>query len=528
MIRRNIILTGFMGTGKTDVGSALAKRLGWKFVDTDELIRERESMTIPEIFAKRGEEHFRTVETTIAAEFAAQNGLVIATGGGMPINPRNRGALNAAGLAVNLACGLEEIFRRIGHMDSRPLLECEDRVQRAFDLLKSREPAYSSFPFQVDTTGLSVDAVVNRIQRVAENLNDSARFLAVNSSRNNGYSIALGPGVLDLVGGMAACRGLSSKIAVVTDTHVGPLYLDRVLTSLTAAGFKPFPCLVPAGEESKNTPRLEALYGQFLEGGLDRRGAVVALGGGVVGDLAGFAAATYMRGVALVQCPTSLLAMVDSSVGGKTGVDLPQGKNLVGAFKNPFVVAADTDALATLPSSQVRMGMAELIKHAIIDDADLFDTLESAQGQLALNPDLIARSVSVKIRVVEADPYESELREVLNLGHTVGHALEKCSQYAMDHGAAVSVGLAAAAALSSRMGMCDAGIPARVEAVLAASGLPIRHHMDPDQLMSVMFADKKTVDGRLRFVLIKRIGEVQHGVHVAPDVLRETLAGLKG
>lgn len=527
MIHRNIVLTGFMGTGKTAVGMALAKRLGWKFVDTDELIRERESMTIPEIFAERGEEYFRTVENAVAAQCSSENGTIIATGGGMPVNPHNRKLLNAAGMAVNLVCELDELFRRIGEGHSRPLLDGADRVQRAFDLLKDREPVYGSFPFQMDTTGLTVDEVVTRILGIAEAPGESARFLAVNAARNNGYTIALGPGVLDLVGVMAAHRGLSSKIAVVTDTHVGPLYLERVIAALHSAGFKPFACTIPAGEESKNTTQLEFLYSQFLKAGLDRRGAVVALGGGVVGDLAGFAAATYMRGVALIQCPTSLLAMLDSSVGGKTGVDLPQGKNLVGAFKNPFLVIADTSTMATLPRNQVRMGMAELIKHAVIDDAELFEDLEHSGGQPVLNADVIARSVSVKIRVVEADPYESGPREVLNLGHTVGHALEKCSQYAMNHGDAVSVGLVAAAAISCRMGMCHSGIQGRVEAVLGGSGLPLRHTMDPVELMSVMAADKKTVEGQVRFVLIKNIGEVAHGFPVPPDVVREALSSLK-
>jgi 3-dehydroquinate synthase len=246
-----------------------------------------------------------------------------------------------------------------------------------------------------------------------------------------------------------------------------------------------------------------------------------------VGDLTGYAAATYMRGVAFIQCPTSLLAMVDSSVGGKTGVDLPQGKNLVGAFKQPILVAADTDTLATLPDGQVRMGMAELIKHAVIDDAELFSHLEHSQGTPNLTADLVARSVNVKVRVVEADPYESGLREVLNLGHTVGHALEKCSRYALDHGAAVSIGLVAAAVISAKMGLCDTGIAGRLEAVLSRSGLPVRHNLDVNELVSVMASDKKTVEGRVRFVLIKDIGQVQNGLHVPTDVLKEALTTLR-
>jgi 3-dehydroquinate synthase len=259
---------------------------------------------------------------------------------------------------------------------------------------------------------------------------------------------------------------------------------------------------------------------------MDRRGAVIALGGGVVGDLAGFAAATYMRGVVLVQCPTTLLAMVDSSVGGKTGVDLPQGKNLVGAFKQPALVVADTLTLGSLPAGQVRMGMAELIKHAIIDDADLFAALEASGGSVALDPELVARSVRVKIQVVEGDAFESGRRAVLNLGHTVGHALEKCSKYSMAHGDAVSVGLVAAARISNRMGLCGDHVPERVEVLLTRVGLSVRHGMNPAELASVMTTDKKVVEGRVRFVLIREIGAVDHGCDVPPDLVKEVLQSL--
>ncbi|MCL4552250.1 MAG: 3-dehydroquinate synthase, partial [Candidatus Marsarchaeota archaeon] len=317
-----------------------------------------------------------------------------------------------------------------------------------------------------------------------------------------------------------------SRMAVVADLNVKKLYGDQVVNVLERAGFKPFICAVPAGEGSKNLEQLSALYRSFLEGRLDRRGAVVALGGGVIGDLAGFAAATYMRGVALVQCPTTLLAMVDSSVGGKTGVDLQQGKNLVGAFKQPILVAADTLALASLPEREIRMGMAELIKHAVIGDSELFEALERSDKTSALDATLIARSANVKVRVVEADPFESGPREVLNLGHTVGHAVEKCSGYTVGHGEAVSVGLVAAARISERMGLCDSAVGDRVESLLGRTGLPVRHNANTNQLVDVMTTDKKTVEGRVRFVLVRRIGLVEHGIEVSSDVVSRVLSRL--
>jgi 3-dehydroquinate synthetase len=247
----------------------------------------------------------------------------------------------------------------------------------------------------------------------------------------------------------------------------------------------------------------------------------------VTGDLAGYAAATYMRGVRLVQCPTSLLAMVDSSVGGKTGIDLPQGKNLVGAFKQPLFVVSDTATLSTLPDVEIRMGMAEVIKHGIIGDPGLFELLEASGPSISLDTDLIARAVEVKIRVVEADPFEEERREVLNLGHTVGHALEKCSGYALGHGDAVAVGMLAVAHVSARMGLCLEKLAGRLEALLVKSGLPVRHNASPEEVIRVMASDKKVVAGRVRFVLIKDIGSVEQGWEVEPGLLQAVLESIR-
>jgi shikimate kinase / 3-dehydroquinate synthase len=523
----NIILTGFMGTGKTTIGQALAVRLGWTFLDTDLEIERRAGISIPEIFSRHGEKHFRNLERQLCRELISRQGTVIATGGGMPLDPENRKLLSAAGIVLCLRRSTEEILARIGNNGGRPMLEGKNPAERVDSLLREREASYSSFAYQVNATGLPVEDSVNRVYEIVQNGEGSSRFLAVNLPWGGGYTIAVGPGNFDQLGEMLRDRGLTSRIAVVTDFNVAKLYGDQVVSTLESAGFKRFICTIPPGEGSKNLERLSSLYQSFLAGRLDRRGAVVALGGGVIGDLAGYAAATYMRGVALVQCPTTLLAMVDSSVGGKTGVDLPEGKNLVGAFKQPILVAADTQALATLPEKEIRMGMAELIKHAVIGDPELFEALECSDKASGLDAALIARSANVKVRVVEADPFESGPREVLNLGHTVGHAVEKCSEYTVGHGEAVSVGLVAAARISEKMGLCASTVPERLESLLNRTGLPVRHSADPDTLVDVMAADKKAVEGRVRFVLIKSIGQVEYGIEVSPDLLRKVLEDLK-
>lgn len=521
----NIIITGFMGTGKTAAGKELSLRLVREFVDTDDLIEQRFGMPISQIFSTCGEQRFRETEKEICKELAERRYLVISTGGGMLLDPENRKLLTGSGVVIRLTCSPEKILGRIGTNTDRPLLQCADPAARIDALLREREHAYASLPFHLNTSALSVDNVVDLIAKIVGGLEDSTEFVSVAAPEGGGYSIGVGPGLLSNVGQMLQARGLSTGLAVVTDHIVAELYLDTVLNSLRSAGFRPFPCVVPAGEQTKNLAQVEKLYTQFLDHGLDRRGAVLALGGGVVGDLAGFAAATYMRGVRFVQCPTTLLAMVDSSVGGKTGVDLPQGKNLVGAFKQPLLVVADTNCLKSLPAKEIRMGMAEFIKHAVIDDAALFELLEQS-GLPALEPAQVARSVSVKVRVVETDPFESGLREVLNLGHTVGHAVEKCSDFSLAHGDAVSVGLAAAGRISQKLGLCDPRIPQRIEGLLARMGLPLSHNMEADRLMDVMVSDKKTVEGQIRFVLVKGLGEVQNGCKVPPDIVKQVLTEL--
>jgi 3-dehydroquinate synthase len=273
------------------------------------------------------------------------------------------------------------------------------------------------------------------------------------------------------------------------------------------AGFQAAVCLVPDGEVHKTLETVQALYDFFIEAGLDRQGAVLALGGGVVGDMAGFAAATYLRGVPLVQFPTSLLAMVDSSVGGKVAVDHPRGKNLIGAFKQPELVIADSEVLSTLPARELAAGLAETVKAGLIGDPALFRQIE--QYGPAPKSWLVERAVRVKVSVLQEDPYERGRRAVLNLGHTFGHALELLSEYALPHGEAVSIGLAAATRLSARMGLCDAALIPRLEAVLLELGLPVRYRgPSPDTVWAAMGTDKKRRGQTLHFVLIRDIGDV--------------------
>ena len=346
------------------------------------------------------------------------------------------------------------------------------------------------------------------------------------------YDIHIGDGTLDHIGGVMRMGGVpeGSRVAVVSNPVVAPLYAARVQASLRSAGLEPFMCAIPDGEPfGKTLATVAALYDQCLAGGLDRGDTLLALGGGVTGDAAGFAAATFMRGVRFVQVPTTLLAMVDASVGGKTGVDLPQGKNLVGAFKSPWLVMMDPETLLTLQVQELRSGLAEMIKHGVIGDPKLFAELESGQGdnEAGRLAERIARALRVKMAVVEEDPFEEGRRAVLNLGHTVGHALEQLSHYVLRHGEAVSIGLVAAARIAVELGRAETALPDRLERVLSRHGLPVRcPPLEADVILAAMAHDKKKQGRALRWVLPRAIGDVEITADVPPQVVRSVLCGM--
>jgi shikimate kinase/3-dehydroquinate synthase len=316
------------------------------------------------------------------------------------------------------------------------------------------------------------------------------------------YPVIVEPGALhEALPALVRERGFS-RVAVITNTTLAPLYGESL------AGQLPGGCLitVPDGEQFKTLDTVRTLYDDLLDMGADRSTLVIGLGGGVIGDMAGFAAATFMRGVSYVQAPTSLLAMVDASIGGKVGVDLPQGKNLVGAFKDPLGVFADPATLDTLPDIELRCGLAEVVKAGLIADPPLLDhLLQNGPDPIV---DVIRRAVAVKITVVEQDRLESGIRAILNLGHTFAHAVEQVSGYRWKHGEAVAAGQVAAARLSERLGLCQPGLAEMVESVLAALGLPVRYaDMPPGPVWEAMTRDKKWRDGAATFVLLKAIGE---------------------
>ena len=330
------------------------------------------------------------------------------------------------------------------------------------------------------------------------------------------YRIVIGSGTLDQAGALMTRLPVGKKVLLVTNPVVGKLYGERVTESLGRAGFQVYPAEIPDGEQYKSLQFAELLYDRAFEAGLDRRCPVVALGGGVVGDLAGFVAATYMRGVPFVQIPTTLLAQVDSSVGGKVAVNHPRGKNIIGAFYQPALVITDTDTLATLKGREVRSGLAEVIKYGVIKDSAFFTWLEENINKvLALDPAALAHVVEVSCRikaaVVEEDETEQGTRAILNFGHTVGHAVESLTNYtAFNHGEAVAIGMAVASRLAVNLGLCKLNDEQRIQKLLRNIGLPIQvtANLNIQEMIETMTRDKKSYGGEITFIFPLTIGEV--------------------
>jgi 3-dehydroquinate synthase len=550
---RNLVLAGFMGVGKTTVGAMVARRLGWTFVDTDLLVEAVAGMPVREIFARHGESAFRILEARACEVAGAGTRSVISVGGGAVVNPENRRALEANGVLVLLTCERDRLVERLqesAKRGERPMLSGDigDRIDA---LTASRAEAYSSIPLKLDTTRLSPMEVAERVialvedggRRTTDDGEEHIRRAVLETptgtvvprrdritvrTPGGGYDIVLGSGALAELREKARGLGLGRRVVVASDSNVAPLYATRVVGVLEASGFEATVAVMPAGEEHKNWRSVEMFVEAFLDAKLDRGGWVAALGGGVVGDTAGFAASIYMRGVDFVQIPTSLLAMADSSIGGKVGVDHQRGKNLLGAFKQPALVMADLDVLASLPDEQMSCGMAEVIKAGVIGDPVLFDGIDD--GRLTIY-DRLWRAIEVKRSIVERDPHEAGERALLNLGHTFGHAFEKCTGYNRPHGYAVAQGMVVAFRLAEALGMCDRASGERVERVLAAYGLPTRWgapDLDDEgaveRVWEAMMLDKKRVDGRLRLVLPEAIGGVRLVDNAPEAAIKRALA----
>lgn len=499
---KSIVLTGFMGTGKTWVGKMVAEKLGRQFVDTDAMIETRERQSVREIFETRGEDYFRSLEIELCMVLARKENLVIATGGGTLTSRDNRAAFTNA-FVVCLDATPDAILGRINHTEHRPLLSSAPPRQRIEELLNARQPSYAQIKWHIDTTSKSIAQVADQVIQLAQMQQIDVQ------APDGSYPIFVGADLLSQVGTLISDHKVSRRCVIITNSRLGASHGVRVVESLEANGLEPHFIEMPDGEKYKTLDSVRTIYDQLIDAKLDRGSIIFALGGGVIGDTAGFAAATFLRGVHCVQLPTTLLAMVDASIGGKVAVDHPRGKNLIGAFKQPLAVIVDPKTLETLPDAEYRSGMAEVVKHGIIGDAELFGRLETGDWRLEVGS-WLGRAIQVKVDIVSRDPFEHGERAKLNLGHTFSHAFETLSNFEIRHGDAVAIGIMCATRLALHRKMCDERLVTRIEKLLSTIRLPTRvpREMSANAIIAAMETDKKRVDARLRFLVPRAIGEV--------------------
>ncbi len=514
----HIFLYGPPGAGKTTTGQLLAKKLDMPFLDLDAEIERIGGRTIPDLMAE-GEVVFRDVEAQALVQACETEPSIVALGGGALLRESNRQRAESCGRVVLLRADAFTLAERLAsHNIQRPLLAGNLKV-KLDELLARRKSHYDSFEIKINSERKTPEQLVSEIQQ-------KLGLLCVHTSRGDAYHVIVRPSGLDDLGKLMYERGLGNPVAVIADENVVNLYGARTLESLEAADFNAHLITFPAGERSKNIDTVMSLWRGMLDAGLDRNSTVVALGGGVTGDLAGFAASTFMRGIDWVGVPTTLLAMVDSSLGGKTGFDLPEGKNLVGAFHDPKLVLVDSGFLSTLPQREMIAGMAEVIKHGIIADPELYRLIQSGWDEVHkhLN-EVIHRAIAVKINIIEQDPFEKNIRAALNLGHTIGHGVEIASGFQLLHGEAIAIGLCLEAQLAEHIGIAEKGLAKEITTTLHGLGLPVQlpKEIPRAEIIRAMRVDKKKSEGVIRFVLPVRIGEVRVGVAVEDleDALEE-------
>lgn len=549
----NLVLVGFSTTGKSTVGRAVAGRLGWRFVDTDAEIERRSGRTISEIFGSDGEPRFREIEREVVAELATEDATVISTGGGVVLDPASRRDLRRRGVVILLEAQPDTIVQRLRRGAAsgavRPLLAGDDPAARVRALKEYRQPFYAEAAhWTIQTDLLTPQEVADDVLRAFALLKDRitsspvavdsgasgaerrapycehADAAAVVRTASTSYPVYVGHGILADLGQRVRNAGIEGRCWVLADRNV----LDHArlaIASLEQARLGAELIPVDSGEAQKTLASVVQLYDELLGRRVERRDAIVAVGGGVLGDMAGFVAATLLRGIALVHVPTTLLAMVDSSTGGKTGVNHPIGKNLIGAFYQPRLVVSDVRTLETLPERERAAGWAEVIKHALIADVGLLDVFEAEASAVrrldpAITADLIGRSAAIKASVVSADEREAGLRMILNYGHTIGHAIEQSTGYGTYlHGEAVAIGMRGAAMISRELGLLTGAEEARQARIISEYGLPQAASVDAAPVLDALQFDKKVRAGSIRWIVLNGLGRAAVNDRVPSDLV---------
>jgi shikimate kinase/3-dehydroquinate synthase len=533
---QKIFLIGLSGSGKSTVARLLADQLVRPFFDINALIEKECGECISSLFVSKGEEYFRDCESRVLTQtiqaVGEAAGVVIAAGDGIVLRPENWQQMTEHGIRIYLAVEPEEALRRLQAQQAEgisqgldvgecPLLAGPDPLGTLKSLLAACSSWYEEAEITCLTGGKEAEAIAHELTAALIGMGAIANKepMIQHVHVGSGYDVVVAWGSLGQLPRYLGRLQLPSRVFLITDSNIQRLYVQSLLCNLTNAGYEPLLYTVPAGEASKSLEQVSAIYDWLLEQHAERREAIVALGGGVVGDLAGFVAATYLRGVPLIQVPTSLLAQVDAAIGGKTGVNHARGKNLLGAFYHPRLVLVDPATLLTLPKRERTEGWAEVVKYGIILDADLFALLEAHATALRdfrsppadLLCQIISRSIALKVSVREKDEREQNMRAILNYGHTVAHALENVAGYgSWLHGEAVSLGMVVAAALAVEAGLFSVDEMRRQNTLLQALGLPTASDrmIAAEAILAAMSLDKKVIGKRVHWILPQRIGQV--------------------
>jgi shikimate kinase/3-dehydroquinate synthase len=535
---RHLYLIGNMGSGKTTVGRLVAQRLGAPFYDLDQRIEQATGQTIAKLFAQQGEEAFRQLERKALAETLLLPDGIVATGGGVVLDERNRKAMRLLGWVVYLRAAPETLWQRLQHATDRPLLRAESPYETLQAIAQAREPLYQEADWVIETDALSPEEVAEAIARIAVPTPEEPLIIPVLPNQPHEYPVLIAPDLIKSAVDAILQRVQPTGVAILTHTNL-QRYAEPLQAVFVQRGVPAHLITLPSGEQMKSLRTAERLYAQLLEAGCDRGSLLIVVGGGVLGDLGGFVAATYMRGIPYVQVPTTLLAQVDSSVGGKVAVDLPQGKNLVGAFHQPLMTLIDPDTLGTLPLRHWRNGFAEMLKYGAALHIGLWRRLQlfveakvvsarRVHKEAALWTLPIARCVSLKAQIVSEDERDlSGRRALLNFGHTVGHAIEAALGYrGWLHGEAIAAGMVAEAEIGRVMGITPPEVAEELRETIVQAGLPTQlpAGIDADALLTRMRHDKKRAGDSLSIVLLEAIGNARLVPNIPVEAIREALA----
>ncbi|MCH2305919.1 MAG: 3-dehydroquinate synthase [SAR202 cluster bacterium] len=547
----NIFLIGFSGVGKSTVGEKVASMLGMDFVDIDKHIVDSQNRSIKDIFASDGEKNFRTIEYNSLKNICEKTNQVVSTGGGLPVYSKNRNLMKENGVIICLEANEHTLNQRLFESDSdgsfnkevRPKLDSDDKFSTLSSLKQSRQKFYSMCDWTIHTDKLTPDQIAIEIIRFCDFFDSSKMKIPMSLSddlssivsiENKSYPLYVGWGILPKLSDILKDRKFSGTIFLISDESV-LVHARKIQILLESNGVKFHTFRIPSGERSKNLDLVKSIYAWLAELNAERSDMILAVGGGVVGDISGFVAATYLRGIKFAQIPTTLLAMTDSSIGGKTGVDLSEGKNLVGVFHQPEFILADLETLETLNQRELNSGWAESIKHGLILDKNLFNDMKNNSSKLlslekTVTLDVVKRSMKVKADLVSKDEKELlGLRIILNYGHTIGHAIEASTKYDLYlHGEAVSIGIAGAAMLSNHLGFITNKEVDLQKLVLKAFDLPTSYtDLDVEDVISFMSVDKKRSSGNIRWVILESIGNANTTQNVSIDSVKKILQELK-